>query len=67
MDAETQAVLFNAVPLLLVAALYLAVGLALAPGALARRAQRARIARFAMALVFPACGARRGDRRRSRC
>ena len=31
MNAETQAVLFNAVPLLILAALYLAVGLAVTP------------------------------------
>ena len=55
MDAETQAVLFNAVPLLVVAALYLAVGVTLAP-ALLRDRERGLFARVAMALVFPAAG-----------
>ena len=55
MNAETQAVLFNAVPLLLLAALYLAVGVALAP-ALWRERGRASEIGFATALVFPCVG-----------
>jgi PAS domain S-box-containing protein len=54
-NTETQAVLFNAVPLLLLAALYLAVGVALAP-ALWRERGRAREVEFAAALVFPSVG-----------
>ena len=55
MNAETQAVLFNAVPLLILAALYLAVGLAVAP-ALWRGRGQAREVGFATALVFPCVG-----------
>src|SRR6185295_9339845 len=55
MSAETQAVLFNAVPLLILAALYLAVGLALAPALWRERGQAHEIG-FATALVFPAVG-----------
>ena len=55
MNAETQAVLFNAVPLLLLAALYLAVGVAIAP-ALWREPGRTREVGFATALVFPSIG-----------
>ena len=55
MNAETQAVLFNAVPLLILAALYLAVGLAVAP-ALWRERGRAHGIGFATALVFPCVG-----------
>ena len=55
MNAETQAVLFNAVPLLILAALYLAVGLAVTP-ALWRERGRARGIGFATALVFPCVG-----------
>ena len=55
MNAETQAVLFNAVPLLILAALYLAVGLAVAP-ALWRERGQARGIGFATALVFPCVG-----------
>ena len=51
-DVETQAVLFNAVPLFIVAALNLAVGLTLAPAL--RRDERSRWVRLLMALVFPA-------------
>ncbi len=55
MNAETQAVLFNAVPLLILAALYLAVGVAIAPAA--RRArERIGTAAFVSALVFPCLG-----------
>ena len=46
MDAETQAVLFNAVPLLVLAALYAAVGVALEPW---RRNRAAGFAAFALA------------------
>ena len=55
MNAETQAVLFNAVPLLLLAALYLAVGAALAPASGGSEAARDEIG-FATALVFPCVG-----------
>jgi GAF domain-containing protein len=55
MSAETQAVLFNAVPLLILAALYLAVGLAVAPALWRERGQAHGIG-FATALVFPAVG-----------
>ena len=55
MNAETQAVLFNAVPLLLLAALYLAVGLAVAPALWRQRGQMHAIG-FAIALVFPCVG-----------
>jgi GAF domain-containing protein len=54
-NAETQAVLFNAVPLLILAALYLAVGLAVTP-ALWRERGRTREIGFATALVFPCVG-----------
>ena len=55
MNAETQAVLFNAVPLLLLAALYLAVGLAVAPALWRLRGQVHAIG-YAIALVFPCVG-----------
>lgn len=55
MDAHTQAVLFNAVPLLILAALYLSVGVALAP-AFWRGRQRLRDAGYATALLFPCVG-----------
>jgi PAS domain S-box-containing protein len=54
-NAETQAVLFNAVPLLILAALYLAVGLAVTP-ALWRERGRTREIGFATALVFACVG-----------
>jgi PAS domain S-box-containing protein len=54
-NAETQAVLFNAVPLLLLAALYLTVGVALAP-VLWRERRRTRGIGVATALVFPCVG-----------
>jgi GAF domain-containing protein len=54
-NAESQAVLFNAVPLLLLAALYLAVGVAIAP-ALWRERGRTREIGFGLALVFPCLG-----------
>ncbi|MCP9484290.1 MAG: GAF domain-containing protein [Gaiellaceae bacterium MAG52_C11] len=54
MDAHTQAVLFNAVPLLLLAALYLAVGTVLASAF----RQRGRLSELGLAytLVFPCFG-----------
>ncbi len=55
MDAYTQAVLFNAVPLLVLAALYLAVGVALAP-ALWRERRRLLDAGSVLALLFPCFG-----------
>ena len=55
MNAHTQAVLFNAVPLLLLAALYLSVAVALVP-ALWRERRGSRGIGFAGALVFPAVG-----------
>ena len=55
MNAQTQAVLFNAVPLLVLAALYLSVTAALAP-ALGRERSRARGTDAATALVFPCVG-----------
>ena len=55
MDAETQAVLFNAVPLLVLAALYLTVGVALAP-ALWRERRRLGSIGAAMALLYPSVG-----------
>ena len=55
MNTETHAVLFNAVPLLFLAALYLAVGLAVAP-ALWRERARAHEIGFATALVYPCVG-----------
>ena len=55
MNAENQAVLFNAVPLLLLAALYLAVGVATAP-ALWRERGRTREIGFAAASVYPCIG-----------
>jgi hypothetical protein len=54
-NAHTQAVLFNAVPLLLLAALYLSVAVALVPS-LWRERRGARGIGFASALVFPAVG-----------
>jgi PAS domain S-box-containing protein len=54
-NTETQAVLFNAVPLLLLAALYLTVGLALVT-ALRREGGRVRDPGFATALTFPCVG-----------
>jgi hypothetical protein len=54
-NAETQAVLFNAVPLLILAALYLAVGFAVTP-ALWRERGQARGIGLATALVFPCVG-----------
>src|SRR5687768_18299665 len=58
-NTETQAVLFNAVPLLVVAALYLAVGLTLAP-ALWRSRERSSAARLGLALVFPSAAVAAG-------
>ena len=55
MNAETQAVLFNAVPLLILAALYLAAGLMVAP-ALWRERGHVRGIGIAMALIFPCVG-----------
>ncbi|MGH3072561.1 MAG: GAF domain-containing protein [Gaiellaceae bacterium] len=55
MNAENQAVLFNAVPLLILAALYLAVGVAIAP-ALWRERGRKREIGFATALMYPCIG-----------
>ena len=55
MDADSQAVLFNAVPLLLLAALYLVATAWLLP-ALRRERVRRRDPRLAFALVFPAVG-----------
>ena len=55
MDAHTQAVLFNAVPLLVLAALYLAVGLALLP-VFWRERRRLREAGYAAALLYPCLG-----------
>jgi PAS domain S-box-containing protein len=54
-DAQTHAVLFNAVPLLVLAVLYLLVTLALAPGFLRER-ERLRDADFATAVLFPCVG-----------
>jgi two-component system phosphate regulon sensor histidine kinase PhoR len=54
-NTETQAVLFNAVPLLLLAALYLAVGMALAPALWRERGRAGEIA-AATALIFPCVG-----------
>jgi PAS domain S-box-containing protein len=54
-NAETQAVLVNAVPLLVLAALYLAVTAALLP-AFARERKRLRDVEFAVALMFPCIG-----------
>ncbi len=59
MDAETQAVLFNALPLLALAALYLTAGAALAPGLPAtawRQPSRLRERGLATALVLPCVG-----------
>ena len=61
-DAETQAVLFNAVPLLVVAALYLAVGLTLAP-ALLRDRERSRFVARRDGARLPGRGCRRRHRR----
>jgi PAS domain S-box-containing protein len=55
-NTVTQAVLFNAVPLLFLAALYLTVGVALVV-ALRREGGRVRDPGFAMALAFPCVGA----------
>ena len=55
MNAENQAVLFNAVPLLLLAALYLAVGVAIAP-AFGRERGRNRELGFAAAVVYACIG-----------
>lgn len=55
MNPQTQAVLFNAVPLLVLAALYLSVTAALAP-TLWRERSRARGTDAATALVFPCVG-----------
>lgn len=54
-DAHTQAVLFNAVPLLVLAALYLGVGVALAP-AYWRERRRLREVGSATALLYPCLG-----------
>ena len=54
-DAHTQAVLFNAVPLLVLAALYLAVAFALAP-VLWRERRSLREVGSATALLFPCLG-----------
>ncbi|HWH05406.1 MAG TPA: hypothetical protein VNT23_03085, partial [Gaiellaceae bacterium] len=55
MTTETQAVLFNALPLLLLAALYLAAGAALAP-AFWRERRRLRELGYASALLYPCVG-----------
>ncbi|MBA2461708.1 MAG: GAF domain-containing protein, partial [Actinobacteria bacterium] len=55
MDAESKAVLFNAVPLLLVAALYLLAAAGLLP-AFRREPTRLRDPRLAAALIYPAVG-----------
>ena len=55
MDAQTQAVLFNALPLLVLAVLYLLVTVALAPSFLHER-RRLRDADFATAILFPCIG-----------
>ena len=55
MSAETQAVVYNAVPLLVLAALYLVVAAALAPSFLSERA-RLRDVDVATALIFPCVG-----------
>ena len=55
MNAETQALLFNAVPLLVLAALYLAMGASLLP-VLWRERRGTREIGYATALVFPAVG-----------
>jgi len=58
-DAETKAVLFNAVPLLLLAAAHLTAGAARAPGLLAtvrRRPTDLRESAAATALLFPSVG-----------
>ena len=55
MNTTTQAVLFNAVPLLVLAALYLTVGVALV-AALRREGGRVRDPGFATALTFPCVG-----------
>ena len=55
MNAETQALLFNAVPLLVLAALYLTVGVALAPVLWRERRALGEIG-YASALVFPSVG-----------
>ena len=55
MNAHTQTVLFNAVPLLLLAALYLSLSVALVPS-LWRERGRTREIGFATALVFPGVG-----------
>ena len=55
MNAETQAVLFNAVPLLILAALYLAAGVVVAPALWRERGQTPAIG-FATALIFPCVG-----------
>ncbi len=55
MSAERQAVFFNAVPLLVLAALYLGVGVALLP-TLWRERARVTIAELALSLMFPCIG-----------
>ncbi len=55
MDAQTKAVLFNAVPLFVLAALYLAVGVALAPG-IWRGRRRLREVGYASSLLYPMLG-----------
>ena len=55
MDAQTQAVLFNAVPLLVLAVAYLLVAAALAPSFLRERA-RLRDVDVATAILFPCIG-----------
>ncbi|MBA2298965.1 MAG: hypothetical protein H0W14_13130, partial [Actinobacteria bacterium] len=55
MDAHTQAVLFNAVPLLVLAGLYLALGVVFAP-TLWRERGRLREAGYASALLYPCLG-----------
>ncbi len=55
MDADTKAVLFNAVPLFVLAALYLAAGAAILP-AVRRERVRLRDTRVGLVLVFPAVG-----------
>ncbi len=55
MDAQTKAVLFNAVPLFLLAVLYGAVGVALAPGIWRERRRLLEVG-YASAILYPVIG-----------